>query len=298
MVLLHGAGLSSMAWACCARELRHMGHMVCAVDMRGHGATRTQQDGLMSTEQLVQDARNVLLHLYGRHAGRYSLFLVGHSLGGAIAAHIATATTSVAASVASAAASATFNTKTSSSSSSPWTTATTSGSGNGNDTVGRLNIVALCTVDVVEGTALASLQHMKQLLCRRPAAFASLEAAIRWSVESGQCRDVGRARVSVPSQLVQLEHDGRYVWRVDLHRTERFWREWYQGLSDVFLSFGGAKLILLANTDRLDKPLTIAQMQGKFVMQVLRSVGHFLIEDDPPATADALVRFAQYFRLA
>lgn len=53
-----------------------------------------------------------------------------------------------------------------------------------------------------------------------------------------------------------------------------FRRGWFEGLSDLFLSLPAAKLLLLAGTDRLDKPLMIGQMQGKFQLVVLPAVGH------------------------
>lgn len=38
-------------------------------------------------------------------------------------------------------------------------------------------------------------------------------------------------------------------------------------------------MLLLAGTDRLDKELTIAQMQGKFQLVLLPSCGHAIQED-------------------
>lgn len=70
-----------------------------------------------------------------------------------------------------------------------------------------------------------------------------------------------------------------------------FYIGWYQGLSESFLSCGCPKLLLLANTDRLDKPLTIAQMQGKFQLVVLEDVGHTIHEDSPIKTANIIVDF-------
>ena len=53
-----------------------------------------------------------------------------------------------------------------------------------------------------------------------------------------------------------------YTWRIDLTKTEQYWRGWFQGLSKLFLSIPQAKLLILAGVDRLDKELTIGQMQG------------------------------------
>ena len=44
---------------------------------------------------------------------------------------------------------------------------------------------------------------------------------------------------------------------------------WYKGLSEAFLGVCAPKVLMLAGTDRLDKPLTIGQMQGRFQMVLL-----------------------------
>lgn len=56
------------------------------------------------------------------------------------------------------------------------------------------------------------------------------------------------------------KHD--YVWRIDLGKTEKYWRGWFHGLSNNFLNCRAQKLLLLANIDRLDRDLTVGQMQG------------------------------------
>merc|ERR1712198_272846 len=82
-----------------------------------------------------------------------------------------------------------------------------------------------------------------------------------------------------------------YKWRIDLSRTEPYWRGWFQGLSQRFLSAQGAKMLLLAGVDRLDKDLTVGQMQGKFQMQVLPQVGHTVHEDSPEKVAELIASF-------
>lgn len=64
------------------------------------------------------------------------------------------------------------------------------------------------------------------------------------------------------------------MWRIDLTKTEKYWKEWFKGLSAMFLSLNVPKLLLLAGVDRLDKELMVGQMQGKFQMQVLPQCGH------------------------
>jgi protein phosphatase methylesterase 1 len=45
-------------------------------------------------------------------------------------------------------------------------------------------------------------------------------------------------------------------------------------LTKSFLDIRISKLLILAEKERMDKDLTIAQMQGKFKLVVLKDVGH------------------------
>jgi len=117
-------------------------------------------------------------------------------------------------------------------------------------------------LDVVEGSAMETLAHMHTYLASRPKSFPSLPAAIEWHIRSRTLRNPQSARASVPSLLLPTA-DGRWAWRTELSSTEPFWANWFTGMSKKFLSGKGAKLLLLAGTDRLDKELMIGQMQGK-----------------------------------
>jgi protein phosphatase methylesterase 1 len=55
----------------------------------------------------------------------------------------------------------------------------------------------------------------------------------------------------------------KYVWRIDLGQTEKYWSGWFKGLSNTFLNCPVPKMLLLAGIDRLDKDLTVGQMQGE-----------------------------------
>eukprot|EP00026_Physarum_polycephalum_P005422 Phypoly_transcript_05456.p1 GENE.Phypoly_transcript_05456~~Phypoly_transcript_05456.p1 ORF type:complete len:346 (+),score=47.79 Phypoly_transcript_05456:842-1879(+) len=156
-------------------------------------------------------------------------------------------------------------------------------------------LAALAVVDVVEGSALAALGSMQSIVASRPSSFPSLHKAIEWAVSSNTVRNLESARVSIPAQLVMRE-DGRLVWRTDLTRTETHWRGWFTDLSTLFLQTRCARMLLLAGCDRLDKTLTVGQMQGKFQMTVLPSVGHLVQEDSPDATANALISFATRYQ--
>ena len=124
-------------------------------------------------------------------------------------------------------------------------------------------LLGYAVLDVVEGSALDALKHMQSYLSTRPKSFASLAAAIEWHIRSRTLRNPQSARASVPSLLLQ-NSEGRWVWKTDLASTEAYWENWYIGMSGKFLGGRGAKLLLLAGTDRLDKELMIGQMQGEF----------------------------------
>jgi protein phosphatase methylesterase 1 len=65
----------------------------------------------------------------------------------------------------------------------------------------------------------------------------------------------------------------------------------------LFLSLKCAKLLIVADTDRLDTELTIAQMQGKFQTVLVPNATHAVHEDQPSLAADAVAGFvARYAR--
>ncbi|OEL14679.1 Protein phosphatase methylesterase 1 [Dichanthelium oligosanthes] len=153
------------------------------------------------------------------------------------------------------------------------------------------NLHGLVVVDVVEGTAMASLVHMQKILSNRAQHFPSIEKAIEWSVKGGPLRNTESARVSIPSTLKYDESRECYTYRTPLEQTEKYWKGWYEGLSEKFLSCPVQKILLLAGTDRLDRALTIGQMQGKFQMVVIRHTGHAIQEDVPEEFASHILNF-------
>ncbi len=74
--------------------------------------------------------------------------------------------------------------------------------------------------------------------------------------------------------------------------------EWFDGLTKSFLSVKVPKILLLAASDRMDKELTIAQMQGKFKLSVVNNTGHIIHEDDPTETYKIIDSFIKKFRIA
>jgi protein phosphatase methylesterase 1 len=92
-------------------------------------------------------------------------------------------------------------------------------------------------------------------------------------------------------QIEDTTNSKLYTWRINLSKTEKYWSQWFKGMSSKFLSTTIPKLLLLAGVDRLDRELTIGQMQGKFQMQVLGQCGHSVHEDSPMHVADAISNF-------
>jgi protein phosphatase methylesterase 1 len=126
-------------------------------------------------------------------------------------------------------------------------------------------VIGFAVLDVVEGSAMDALKSMQSYLASRPQLFTSLDQAIEWHFRSRTLRNIESARASVPSLLMQLPN-GKWTWKTDLSTTEEYWRNWFDGMSKKFLTARGAKLLLLAGTDRLDKELMIGQMQGNLFL--------------------------------
>lgn len=205
-------------------------------------------------------------------------------------------------------------------------------------------LVGIVVIDVVEGTALESLQSMQSFLRSRPNFFKSIPNAIEWCVRSGQIRNIESAKVSMPGQIINcvtkklatselplspsessssgnanpfaIPEDAeeaptethfaapadvntkKYTWRIDLSKSEKFWKGWFEGLSDKFLDVPVPKLLILAGIDNLDKKLTVGQMQGKFQLQVLARTGHAVHEDQPTQVAETLASYLVRNRFA
>jgi len=156
-------------------------------------------------------------------------------------------------------------------------------------------VSCIIVLDVVEGTAMEALPMMKSILRQRPKSFESLTEAIRWSLSSGNVQNSVSAGISIPSQVV--ERDGQFHWITDLEQTAPFWKGWFENMSNLFLQVPAPKLLVIADTDRLDTPLTIAQMQGKYQLSIFPSVGHQIQEDDPDRTATTIITFLRRFKL-
>uniref|UniRef100_A0A2N9I7Q9 Protein phosphatase methylesterase 1 n=1 Tax=Fagus sylvatica TaxID=28930 RepID=A0A2N9I7Q9_FAGSY len=242
---LHGGGYSGLSFALAASKIKEKARVV-AMDMRGHGKSSADNELDLSIETMCDDVLLVLKEMYGDSPP--AIVLVGHSMGGSVAVHVAAKKS-------------------------------------------LPSLAGMVIVDVVEGTAMASLIHMQKILSSRMQHFSSIEKAIEWSVKGGSLRNVDSARVSIPTTLKYDDTKKCYTYRALLEGTEQYWRGWYEGLSEKFLSCPVPKLLLLAGTDRLDRALTIGQMQGKFQMVVVRHTGHAIQEDVPEEFATLILNF-------
>ncbi|KAI8973340.1 PIN domain-like protein [Mycotypha africana] len=244
----HGAGSSGLTFGLTARYIKELTRGECgvmAIDCRGHGASRVQNDdGDFSLETLTDDLIRIIQQTVDIHQ---EIILVGHSMGGAVVVNAACKKT-------------------------------------------LRNITGVTVLDVVEGSAIDALSSMTKILNSRPKTFTSVEQAILWSLQSKTVHTTESARLSIPA-LIERTEEGNYKWITDLVRTQPFWEKWFTGLSEKFLNTGAAKLLILAGTDRLDKPLIIGQMQGKFQLNIFPESGHFVQEDTPMKTAACLVEF-------
>jgi len=270
----HGAGSSGLSFAALTAEIRKRlpSAGVLSLDARGHGSTTItpgQEILDLSLETLSRDFVNVLDKTKTQMGWQQlpPLILVGHSLGGAVVTDVA------------------------------------KGGKLGNSVLGY------AVLDVVEGSAIEALQTMQTYLSTRPAGFPSLESGIDWHIRSRTIRNSISARTSVPSLLkhdLDMRSSRCWTWKTNLAATQPFWEGWFIGLSKKFLEARGGKLLLLAGTDRLDKELTIGQMQGiyswsildltltragKYALQVFPEAGHFVHEDLPEKTAMVIVDF-------
>ncbi|KAI9202662.1 Pp2a-specific methylesterase Apo form [Polychytrium aggregatum] len=253
-IMHHGGGHSALTWALVSAHIKSQlqnDFSVLCMDCRGHGSTHTSDDDNLSLAQLADDLANVVNFLYPTLPEQ--VILVGHSMGGPVVVDAASR---------------------------------------------KLikNVLGVVVIDVVEGTAIDSLQHMRSLIRSRPSRFKSPAEAIDWALHSNTVKNHEAASVSIPSQLVPVMGADSskvlyYEWRAKLLNSEPYWMGWFTDLSLKFLTVRGARLLILAGTDRLDKPLTIGQMQGKFQMTIYPESGHAIQEDVPHKVGDSLIEF-------
>lgn len=261
ILCLHGAGHSGLSFAPIA--LLNVTHRIVSFDFRGHGMNKMTDD--LSTELLINDTIDVLQWIE-RSFKDDNIILIGHSMGGSIATKTCDKI---------------FTEK---------------------DKYKELyeKIQGLIVIDVVEGTAIAALPFMENIVNNRPTSFPSLEKAIQYMNKSGTIRNVDSARISVPPLLKEDYTGGKvtsYSWITNLMASEKYWTDWFNGLTKAFLKVQVPKILMLAGAERMDKELTIAQMQGKFMLSIVRGTGHVIHEDNPKKVMDIIEDFLETFHI-
>ena len=238
---LHGAGHSAQSFAAFAKYMK-VESTVVAFDFRGHGENFCEDESNLNVDTLIDDTINVFKQICQKFRDQ-SIILVGHSMGGSIA-------TKTAAKILK---------------------------DHAHDDIHK-QLQGLIVIDVVEGSAMDALPFMENIVMSRPSEFKSLASVVQYGIKSGQVKDHESAKVSMPDQVIPKVDEAtgitKYVWRTDLMATKPYWESWFTGLTDCFLNVRLPKQLLLAGSDRMDKDLTIAQMQGKFKMVVVENVGH------------------------
>ncbi|ODV90634.1 hypothetical protein CANCADRAFT_2367 [Tortispora caseinolytica NRRL Y-17796] len=152
------------------------------------------------------------------------------------------------------------------------------------------SVLGIIVIDAIEVPSELAHIAMTKYLSTRPTRFDSLEEAIKWHIRSGLLHNRSSAEMSVPSLLNQLPSGG-YVWRTPIQLTEKYWPQWFNDLSNKFLSARTGKMLVVSSMAKLDKTLIIGQMQGKYQLVSLPHAGHFLHEDVPDKFVSLLTEF-------
>jgi acylglycerol lipase len=85
VVVVHGINEHSGRYARLAGDLNRRGYAVYALDLRGHGRSQGDRAMVRTFDQYLDDAESLLDRVAARQPDK-PLFLLGHSMGGAVAA--------------------------------------------------------------------------------------------------------------------------------------------------------------------------------------------------------------------
>ncbi|XP_052719602.1 protein phosphatase methylesterase 1-like [Crassostrea angulata] len=322
LFFLHGGGFSALSWSLVSSILSGLVTCRCAaVDLRGHGDSSTSNNQDLSAERLSSDVGNIIKEMYGDDPP--PIILVGHSMGGAIAVHAAirhlvpSLIGLIVIDVVEGTAMDALSSMQSFLKGRPsifksleqgieW--CVRSGQVRNLESARVSMVGQLKRVDTEE-TATAELEHQIEASTHSGGTSTIIEEEeeesstkdseskpVEEKVTSASPSD--KAEFKAPAPVSSTEDGHHYTWRIDLGKSEPFWRGWFEGLSNKFLSCEVPKMLLLAGVDRLDKDLTIGQMQGKFQMQVLPQCGHAVHEDSPERVAEVLATYLVRFKVA
>lgn len=330
LILLHGAGYSALSWGLFAKSLSKLAHVkIVAIDLRGHGQTDTLDNSNLSSETLTNDVVHVYQALcdhpkHREHLKNSRVVLIGHSMGGAIATHASLQDSDllvknlsglVVIDVVEGTALEALSGMQGILRSRPtiFTTlekaiewALRSGQTRNNEAA-RLSMPGMLKKVVDKNAKLSPTSPDKpdtnELKEEDEEEDDDDDDDDEDEEENNEDKDEDNEKKNDDNDEGESSRKRKkgsrssklschYEWRVNLFESQDYWKGWFTGLSRAFLqSKSPAKLLLLAGLDRLDKELTVGQMQGKFQMQVLPQSGHAIHEDHPDQVAQVIATF-------
>ncbi|XP_067232073.1 protein phosphatase methylesterase 1 [Chanodichthys erythropterus] len=291
LMLLHGGGHSALSWAVFTSVIcSRINCRVVAMDLRGHGDTKVKNPDDLSAETMAKDIGKVVEALYGENPP--PIMMIGHSMGGAIAVHTAAANHVPSLlglcviDVVEGTAMDALNSMQNFLRGRPKTFKSVENAIEWSVKSGQIRNIESARVSMV-----GQVKKCEEPLSS-PGVSKNISEGIIEEEEEEEDEEEGESNHKRKKEDDQeIKKECLYTWRIELSKTEKYWEGWFKGLSSLFLSCSVPKLLLLAGVDRLDKDLTIGQMQGKFQMQVLPQCGHAVHEDAPEKVADALATF-------
>lgn len=291
LLLLHGGGHSALSWAVFSSLIiSRVKCRVVAVDLRGHGDTKVVDSDNLSAEKMSRDVGDIINTLYGANAP--PVLLIGHSMGGAIAVHSAAKNLVPSLQglcvidVVEGTAMDALNSMQTFLRSRPKIFNSVESAIEWSVKSGQIRNLESARVSM-----LGQLKRYEEEQNSPGSSHAFVDTAINEEEEEEEEGGIAKKEKKNEPSISIKEDKPEYTWRIELSKTEKYWEGWFKGLSNLFLSCPVPKLLLLAGVDRLDRDLTIGQMQGKFQMQVLPQCGHAVHEDAPDKVAEALATF-------
>ncbi|KAH0546371.1 protein phosphatase methylesterase 1 [Cotesia glomerata] len=311
LVLLHGGGYSALTWAEFTKSITSM--IICrvlAMDLRGHGDTHTTDDENLSADTLAMDVAAVIKQVTENNP----VILVGHSMGGAVAVraaeHIENLAGLTVIDVVEGTAMDALTSMQSFLRSRPTSFGSISQAIEWCVRSGQIRNIEsakvsvpgqiknnetnkLATHDIKEALASSvahSTENLSVTIERDDVIHEDEVVGDDHHDDHGEDDDEKKHKLPTATKDFTTQNK-KYSWRINLSKTENHWSGWFKGLSTAFLNAPAPKLLLLAGIDRLDRELTVGQMQGKFQMQVLPACGHAVHEDVPDKVAEAIATF-------
>ncbi|KAM9834524.1 protein phosphatase methylesterase 1-like isoform 3-T3 [Syngnathus typhle] len=318
LVLLHGGGHSGLSWAVFTTSIAaRVSCQVLAMDLRGHGDTFVRQSDDFSTQTMSRETRgpksgqpviqppltrqpvhaahsdvaNVVRACHGEIPP--PVILVGHGVGGAIAVHVVsnelmpTAVGLVTIDVVEGSAMEALHSIQNFLKGRPKSFKSLDHAIEWSVKSGQIRNLESARVSMVGQIKRCEAEEADTLEGAGPTREDAVEDRNEEFYDRSYVNDVKNTATEAGGGQGQ----SIYKWRIDLSKSEKYWDGWFRGTSNLFLACNLPKLLLLAGIDRLDRDLTIGQMQGKFMMQVLPPCGHAVQEDQPDKVSDAVAAF-------